>query len=193
MRSAEAQRASLRGDSGGLQVLNPSDQGSSDDQDTAGSAFRLTELVSRVFETGLAAFPGSGVRRDGLRRPAHDLPSAANCRRAGRGSLVQRSPCAVAAALVELESVADSGRPGGRSLSAARHDPDLRGRHAHAASGKDGLWQSTRGRCARTILRAGPCLFGLYTQVALWFSELTESERRAGCRLSPGRAAPSRG
>lgn len=38
--------------------------------------------------------------------------------------------------------------------------------------------ESTRGRCARTILRAEPCLFGLYTLVALWFSELPEKERR---------------
>jgi hypothetical protein len=39
--------------------------------------------------------------------------------------------------------------------------------------------ETTRGRCAQTILRAEPCLFGLYTLVALWFSELPESERRA--------------
>jgi len=38
--------------------------------------------------------------------------------------------------------------------------------------------ETTRGRSARTILRAEPCLFGLYTLVALWFSELPESERR---------------
>lgn len=38
--------------------------------------------------------------------------------------------------------------------------------------------ETTRGRCARTILRAEPCLFGLYTLVVLWFSELPESERR---------------
>lgn len=38
--------------------------------------------------------------------------------------------------------------------------------------------ESTRGRCARTILRAEPCLLGLDTLVALWFSELPESERR---------------
>ena len=31
---------------------------------------------------------------------------------------------------------------------------------------------------ARTILRAEPCLFGQYTLVALWFSELPQSERR---------------
>ena len=37
--------------------------------------------------------------------------------------------------------------------------------------------ETTRGRCARTILRAEPCLFGLYTLVALWFSELPEKER----------------
>jgi hypothetical protein len=36
--------------------------------------------------------------------------------------------------------------------------------------------ETTRGYCARTILRAEPCLFGLYTFVALWFSELTRQE-----------------
>ncbi len=39
--------------------------------------------------------------------------------------------------------------------------------------------ETTRGRCAQTILRAEPCLFGLYTLIALWFSELPEHERRA--------------
>jgi hypothetical protein len=32
--------------------------------------------------------------------------------------------------------------------------------------------ESTRGWCARTVLRAEPCLFGLYTLVALWFADL---------------------
>lgn len=32
--------------------------------------------------------------------------------------------------------------------------------------------ESTRGWCAHTILRAEPCLFGLYTLVALWFADL---------------------
>jgi hypothetical protein len=35
--------------------------------------------------------------------------------------------------------------------------------------------ESTRGWCARTILRAEPCLFGLYTLVALWFADLSKS------------------
>lgn len=38
--------------------------------------------------------------------------------------------------------------------------------------------ETTRGRCQKTILRAEPCLFGLYTLVALWFAELPEKERR---------------
>lgn len=37
--------------------------------------------------------------------------------------------------------------------------------------------ETTRGRCASTILRAEPCLFGLYTLVALWFSELPGRDR----------------
>src|SRR4051794_29593982 len=98
MRSVEAQRASLWLDSGCLQALNPSEQGSSDDQDTAGSAFCLAGLVGRVFSDGLATLSSADVRCDGLCGPAHGLPSAANRRRAGRGSLVQLSPCAVAAA-----------------------------------------------------------------------------------------------
>lgn len=32
--------------------------------------------------------------------------------------------------------------------------------------------ESTRGWCARTVLRAEPCLFGLDTLVALWFADL---------------------
>ncbi|MFV0443366.1 MAG: hypothetical protein ACK5Q5_07330 [Planctomycetaceae bacterium] len=37
--------------------------------------------------------------------------------------------------------------------------------------------ESTRGWCERTIHRAEPCLFGLYTLVTLWFAELPESTR----------------
>jgi hypothetical protein len=32
--------------------------------------------------------------------------------------------------------------------------------------------ETTRGRCARTVLRAEPCLFGSYTVVALWYEQL---------------------
>lgn len=39
--------------------------------------------------------------------------------------------------------------------------------------------ETTRGRCAQTILRAEPCLFGLYTLVALWFCELSQREHQA--------------
>jgi hypothetical protein len=38
--------------------------------------------------------------------------------------------------------------------------------------------ETTRARCAKTILRSEPCLFGLYTLVALWFSELPANERQ---------------
>jgi DDE superfamily endonuclease len=37
--------------------------------------------------------------------------------------------------------------------------------------------ESTRGWCRRTVLRAAPCLFGLYTVVALLHRELPESKR----------------
>lgn len=38
--------------------------------------------------------------------------------------------------------------------------------------------ETTRGWSARTILRAEPCLFGLYTLTALWFSELPKRDRQ---------------
>lgn len=38
--------------------------------------------------------------------------------------------------------------------------------------------ETTRGRSAKTVLRAEPCLFGVYTVVALWFSELPAKARR---------------
>jgi hypothetical protein len=37
--------------------------------------------------------------------------------------------------------------------------------------------ETTRGWCAKTVLRAAPCLFGLYTVVAAWFAALPESHR----------------
>lgn len=37
--------------------------------------------------------------------------------------------------------------------------------------------ESTRGWCRKTVLRAAPCLFGLYTVVALLYQELPESKR----------------
>ena len=35
--------------------------------------------------------------------------------------------------------------------------------------------ESTRGRCRSTVLRAAPCLFGLYSVVAVLFHALPES------------------
>jgi len=32
--------------------------------------------------------------------------------------------------------------------------------------------ETTRGRCANTVLRAEPCLFGLYSVVTLWYAQL---------------------
>lgn len=34
--------------------------------------------------------------------------------------------------------------------------------------------ETTRGRCERTVLRAEPCLFGLYSVVALLYEQLPE-------------------
>jgi len=47
--------------------------------------------------------------------------------------------------------------------------------------------ETTRGWCAKTVLRAGPCLLGLYTVVALLFHALPES-KRVGAVTWPGKA-----
>ena len=47
--------------------------------------------------------------------------------------------------------------------------------------------ESTRGWCAKTVLRAGPCLLGPYTVVAALFAALPESERAGGVSW-PGKA-----
>ncbi len=46
---------------------------------------------------------------------------------------------------------------------------------------------TTRGRCRRTVLRAAPCLFGLYSVVALLYHALPESKRSGGVHW-PGKA-----
>jgi hypothetical protein len=46
--------------------------------------------------------------------------------------------------------------------------------------------ETTRGWCQRTVLRAAPCLFGLYTVVALLFDQLPPSAR-AGAVAWPGK------
>src|SRR5262249_51218192 len=47
--------------------------------------------------------------------------------------------------------------------------------------------ETTRGWCRRTVLRAAPCLVGLYWAVALLFAALPASERSGGVRW-PGKA-----
>ena len=47
--------------------------------------------------------------------------------------------------------------------------------------------ETTRGRCRATVLRAAPCLFGLYTVVAVLFHALPES-KRTGAVVWPGKA-----
>jgi DDE superfamily endonuclease len=47
--------------------------------------------------------------------------------------------------------------------------------------------ETTRGWCRRTVLRAAPCLLGLYSVVALVFVALPEQERRVSVRW-PGKA-----
>lgn len=46
--------------------------------------------------------------------------------------------------------------------------------------------ETTRGRCAKTVMRAAPCLFGLYSVVALLY-EATPSEQRCGAIAWPGK------
>jgi hypothetical protein len=41
--------------------------------------------------------------------------------------------------------------------------------------------ETTRGRCANTVLRAEPCLFGLYSVAALWYEQLpAEAQQEPG-------------
>ena len=40
--------------------------------------------------------------------------------------------------------------------------------------------ETTRGWCAQTVLRATPCLFGLYTVVALLYEQLSSEAQGAG-------------
>jgi hypothetical protein len=47
--------------------------------------------------------------------------------------------------------------------------------------------EATRGWCARTVLRAAPCLFGLYSVVALLYVALPEAKRSGGVSW-PGKA-----
>ncbi len=47
--------------------------------------------------------------------------------------------------------------------------------------------ETTRGWCRRTVLRAAPCLLGLYSVVALLFMALPEQERRVSVQW-PGKA-----
>jgi hypothetical protein len=47
--------------------------------------------------------------------------------------------------------------------------------------------ETTRGWCGRTVLRAAPCLFGLYTVVALPYQSLPEGKRSGGVAW-PGKA-----
>lgn len=48
--------------------------------------------------------------------------------------------------------------------------------------------ETTRGWCEKTVLRAAPCLFGLYSVVALLYMSLPESKRSGGVAW-PGKGA----
>jgi hypothetical protein len=47
--------------------------------------------------------------------------------------------------------------------------------------------ETTRGWCRGTVLRAAPCLLGMYTVVAIWFAALPEGKRAGGVAW-PGKA-----
>ena len=47
--------------------------------------------------------------------------------------------------------------------------------------------ETTRGWCRSTVLRAAPCLFGLYAVVAVWFAALPEA-KRSGSVAWPGKS-----
>jgi DDE superfamily endonuclease len=47
--------------------------------------------------------------------------------------------------------------------------------------------ETTRGWCKETVLRAAPCLFGLYSVVAVWFTALP-GQKRSGGVAWPGKA-----
>jgi hypothetical protein len=47
--------------------------------------------------------------------------------------------------------------------------------------------ETTRGRCRNTVLRAGPCLLGLYTVVAVLYAALPAA-KRTGAVVWPGKA-----
>jgi hypothetical protein len=47
--------------------------------------------------------------------------------------------------------------------------------------------ETTRGWCKETVLRAAPCLFGLYSVVAVWFAALPGPKRSGGVAW-PGKA-----
>ena len=77
----------------------------------------------------------------------------------------------------------DPGSTVARSSRLTRADGTSR--HVPGAPLHLGL-ETTRGWCRRTVLRARPCLFGLYSVVALLYRELPE--RSAGGVEWPGKS-----
>jgi DDE superfamily endonuclease len=49
--------------------------------------------------------------------------------------------------------------------------------------------ETTRGRSERTVLRVEPCLFALYTVIALWYAELTSGKQATIWYRWPGKSA----
>jgi hypothetical protein len=47
--------------------------------------------------------------------------------------------------------------------------------------------ETTRGRCAQTVLRVAPCLFGLYSVVAILYTQMPTRYARAGALYWPGK------
>ena len=49
--------------------------------------------------------------------------------------------------------------------------------------------ETTRGRCAQTVLRVAPCLFGLYSVVAVLYTQMPPRYRRLRAIDWPGKKA----
>ena len=73
-----------------------------------------------------------------------------------------------------------------RSACSRAQQPSSSQRCRYRWAARPGV-ETTRGRCRQTVLRAAPCLFGLYTVVAVLFHSLP-AKKRTGAISWPGKA-----
>ena len=100
---------------------------------------------------------------------------------AGQGQRLTRHKAAVIAALADIHGPVTADAVVGTYCG--RWNIETTFREARSALGLE----TTRGRCKSTALRAAPCLFGLYTVVAVLFHALPEA-KRVGAVSWPGKA-----